>query len=380
MWVFTIPSKANFPDVMRGLLFFFIGLVVTVRIPCAEAQMSPQARKYLQEALDTIREHALYPQQIKWKLLDQQSFAKAEGAQSEADTYPAIIYACAKLHGRENCSFRWPDSTPDDARGRAEDAKKANPPPPRVRMSLAPSPFVERREPQLSVLKGPKEKRWAYLVVPSCHAPYTDQARNEPYLAAWANTLRSFLVEADSVNGWIVDLRGNGCCNMWAPIAALGPLLGEGLLGFFVDKRGRKDWYYEDGEAGTRTTLLGESAGKVVARRIDGPRLDLGKSPVAVLFDNATSGSGEQIAIAFEGRAKTRTFGMATKGDAGCCVSRRLSDGAFLDMDFGVSGDRRGQTYPEGLKPDERVELRGPTDLTSDPVVGAATKWLGTVR
>ena len=35
--------------------------------------------------------------------------------------------------------------------------------------------------------------------------------------------------------GWIVDLRGNGGGNMWPMLAGIGPILGEGIAGYFID-------------------------------------------------------------------------------------------------------------------------------------------------
>lgn len=100
--------------------------------------------------------------------------------------------------------------------------------------------------------------------------------------------------------------------------------------------------------------------------------------PVAVLFDNATAGSGEQLAIAFAGRKSERSFGVPTKGYPACCANYKLSDGAFLDIELGIAKDRRGNAYPEGLKPDVRIE--NAVTSTIDPVVDAAEQWLSSVR
>lgn len=42
-------------------------------------------------------------------------------------------------------------------------------------------------------------------------------------------------LDAPDLVGWIVDLRGNGGGNMWPMIAGVGPVLGEGTAGAFVD-------------------------------------------------------------------------------------------------------------------------------------------------
>ena len=99
------------------------------------------------------------------------------------------------------------------------------------------------------LLKSNTGKIFAYLVVPHCYPPFADMAKDKPFLDHWAATLRALILsEANSHPiGWIVDLRGNGGSNMWAALAGLGPLLGEGPVGFFKDRRGRQEWVYDKG-------------------------------------------------------------------------------------------------------------------------------------
>src|SRR5579863_5813839 len=149
--------------------------------------------------------------------------------------------------------------------------------------------------------------------------------------------------------------------------------------GEFDDKDWRKVWFYKDGEVGEQQ--VGPKAmtpNTIVQQRLSGPRLTLWNAPIAVLFDNATAGSGEQIAIAFAGRKSERSFGVPTKGYPACCANYKLSDGALLNMEFGVAKDRRGNAYPEGLKPDVRIE--NTVSSMSDPVIDSAEQWLSSVR
>ncbi len=41
--------------------------------------------------------------------------------------------------------------------------------------------------------------------------------------------------DSKNILGWIVDLRGNDGGNMWPVVAGIGPILGEGIVGFFID-------------------------------------------------------------------------------------------------------------------------------------------------
>jgi carboxyl-terminal processing protease len=69
---------------------------------------------------------------------------------------------------------------------------------------------------------------------------------------------------------------------MWPMIAGLGPILGEGLLGYFIGVTGAETaWSYRDGAA-----FSGNSA----AQRVSSPyRLRRERPRVAVLSDNAVA-------------------------------------------------------------------------------------------
>ena len=53
----------------------------------------------------------------------------------------------------------------------------------------------------------------------------------------YADSLQELIKSIDSKNitGWIVDLRQNTGGNCWPMLAGLGPLIGDGICGFFVN-------------------------------------------------------------------------------------------------------------------------------------------------
>ena len=166
--------------------------------------------------------------------------------------------------------------------------------------------------------------------------------------------------------GWIVDLRSETGGNMWGVLAGVGPLLGEGELGYFLYPDGNKlRWYYENGEA---------KYGNSVA-------IDMGKDqyslkrpnpPVAVLIGSMTTSAGEAVAVAFRGREKTRFFGASTKGFSTANQLFYLSDQATIMLTVAVDADRTGKTYSGAIIPDEIVEpAKGETE-----VIDAASAWL----
>lgn len=163
--------------------------------------------------------------------------------------------------------------------------------------------------------------------------------------------------------GWIVDLRGNGGGNIWAMLAGVGPILGEGEWG------GKR--YYENGRAGVR----GDPENPDYAKTTGTPVRLQGTPPVAVLIDRDTGSSAEGIAIAFRSRPDTRFFGELTYGAATATFPYKLSDGAQIYLVIGTMVDRDGHDYPNGIAPDQEI-LSEATITTNDPVIRAASDWV----
>jgi C-terminal processing protease CtpA/Prc len=176
------------------------------------------------------------------------------------------------------------------------------------------------------------------------------------------NTIRT--ADRDSLVGWIVDLRGNGGGNMWPMIAGLGPIIGEGLIGWFIDPFGVESfWEYRGGTSWS---------GTFAASRADAPYTLKNPNPkVAVLVDNAVASSGEATFIAFRTRANTRSFGWVTCGLSTANASFPLSDGALLNLTISVMADRTKTVYGDQIEPDERVNGQA-------AVVTRAIEWLQT--
>ena len=145
--------------------------------------------------------------------------------------------------------------------------------------------------------------------------------------------------------GWVVDLRSNGGGNMWPMVAGLGPILGEGLLGHFIDPTGaRQAWRYQGGAS----TLDG-----VTLVRVDNAYRLIRENPhVAVLVDNAVASSGEATFIAFRGRPDTRSFGVATCGLSTANRGFPLSNGAMLFLTTAVMADRNLVPFGDQVAPD----------------------------
>ena len=176
------------------------------------------------------------------------------------------------------------------------------------------------------------------------------------------NAIRA--ADRDGLLGWIVDLRGNGGGNMWPMIAGLGPIVGEGLLGYFTRPVGAAiPWGYREG-----TSWSGSNHAS--AQTVTSPhRLRQPDPAVAVLIDGRVASSGEAATIAFKQRARTRFFGAATCGLSTSNSSFTMTDGAMLYLTVGIMADRTRREYGDIVEPDEAVAGAAAT-------VERAIEWL----
>ncbi|HOO09345.1 MAG TPA: S41 family peptidase [Cyclobacteriaceae bacterium] len=164
------------------------------------------------------------------------------------------------------------------------------------------------------------------------------------------------------LKGWLVDLRGNTGGNMWPMVAGIGPILGEGTAGYFIDSNDVKNAFgYQDG-----ASFYGEKP--VVGVSFPYTLLSA-DSKVAILVDHATTNAAEAVAIAFIGKANARSFGPTTCGRAGGNQAFTLSDGSILYLTVSFLKDRAETAQRGELTPDE---------IVTDPILvfDKAVEWI----
>ena len=277
--------------------------------------MSPTARQYLTELVAVLQEHSINRGKIDWNVFRTAVMAAGGAAQSVEQTFPAIRTAL-ELLGDARSSYRPVTGTPISvARACA---------PPSVGTPTVPDTVGYVRVRSFSGTAGEA--------------------------TAYANALQGAISAADrdGLAGWIVDVRGNGGGNMWPMLAGVGPVLGAGRVGYFVDALGASNaWEYRNDGAWLDASLL---------QAIDTPYRLRRESPrVAVLFDGGTASSGEAIVIAFQRRPETRSFGTASCGLSLVTQQVTMSDGALVHVATGVMADRTRFSYGAPLAPDEAV-------------------------
>ncbi len=141
-----------------------------------------------------------------------------------------------------------------------------------------------------------------------------------------------------NITGWIVDLRNNRGGFMWSMLAGIGPILGEGTVGYFIDpNNSERAWSYSNGSSrlDQRTEVS-----------LPNPYTLINPNPkVAVLLNTAVAGSGEALAIAFVGRDNTQSFGSATCGISASNTKFSLNDGTELFIATTTMADRNKNKY-----------------------------------
>lgn len=302
--------------------------------------ISPSASGYLEEALDIMQNNSLQRYSIDWEALRTTVFEMAQHAQTPAETYGVIRYALYQL-GDHHSSFR-----------------------------TAPE-FAQIQHAIVSDTPGTRGKsllgKLGFVTIPGFQSGEKEEE------AKYATLVQQLIRDLDAQNpcGWIVDLRENTGGNMWPMLAGIGPILGEGRAGAFVDADGYQvDWSYNNGQA-----LLGDA----VVIQVNGPAYQLKASspPVAVLTGVNTASAGEAIVVSFRGRPHTRSFGLYTTGLSTGNAGFPMSDDAVIYLTVGVDADRTGQVYGDRIYPDELVDdVRKFTYIMGEAIPQPAIDWL----
>jgi carboxyl-terminal processing protease len=307
----------------------------------AVLDMSLEAYLYLEEALDFIQENSIRRLEIDWEAYRKDVFQRTQGARSPRDVYPAITFAVQSLHDGHSNFIPLQQRAPAEL------------PVPEIKAELV-------------------EEKIGYIDVPS-YASLSPERLSE-----YATTMHQKICEIDqnSPCGWIVDMRNNTGGD-WIMLLGVGPILGEGDVGAFVEPDGtRKPWNYENG-----AILLGKvgEEREMVSNVSGACRLRDPNPNVAILTGGKTASAAETIVVAFQGRPATRFFGEPTAGLTTSNRSHIFDDGAVLSVAATYYADRTGQVYNGSIRPDEIIfDLRsqGIGDPDEDPVMPAAVAWL----
>jgi C-terminal processing protease CtpA/Prc len=150
-------------------------------------------------------------------------------------------------------------------------------------------------------------------------------------------------------------------------LAGIGPLLGEGIYGYFVSGEQRVPITYRDGSA-----FQGRHVGCRVSNK--GYRTQSSRKSIVVLTSRKTVSAGEIVALAFKGRPQTWLIGEPTAGLTTANATYALSDRSLLVLTICQEADHMGKICQGSIQPDQLVAVE--KQAGGDPVRDAALMWL----
>lgn len=314
---------------MKRLRYFSILFFVFATFRAERKPPSPAVRNYVEEVVRILQANFINRAAINWVVFKQNLLAKARGANTIEQAYPAVVSAIVAL-GDKHSVFA-------PARMVKESKLPTAKQPPLYPDEPVPGDIGYIRIPWVV---GSQEKLDAYIA----NVQAQIKERDKPAL-----------------KGWLVDLRGNMGGNMWPMLVGVGPVLGEDTLGYLFDSNNTKTaWRYEKGKALADGDIEAETANYYTLKSAN--------PVVAVLTDTLTASSGEAVAVAFKARKHTRSFGAGTCGVSTGRSRFYLSDGSVLLLTTAVFADRRLVRYGHSIAPDE--------PLKPAEVVPQAIRWI----
>lgn len=269
----------------------------------------PTPQNYAKIAIEFMDEYGIYSDTEEWDVMQDVALEQVKTAKNYEDTYE-ILEAAAKTAGGKHSFLQTPAER--DAEADSVNGTENAPQMPKVQIDDG---IMTIRLPAFS---GSADEGQRY-----------------------AETVTKEIKEsADSIEGVILDLRGNIGGDMGPMLAAVSPLLPDGELLHFAFKEKAVPVMLQDGAISGGGMPVSVEAFKVHV-------------PVAVLTDEWTASSAEAVLLAFRGLDYVKTFGGATAGYASCNNLYYLYDGAVLALTIGCDVARTGEVFcEEPVEPD----------------------------
>lgn len=273
------------------------------------------AENFLNSMITIMQKNSINRKTIDWQDFKAKVFAKAAGAETLKEIYPAITEALTLL-GDNHSVFISSDGTDISVHT--------------IRCNTQ------------AIVKPVLPYNIGYVRV-SQFGGASSSAEGISFAKEIQDQIKS--QDRPEIIGWVVDLRSNLGGNMWPMIAGIGPILGEGIAGYFIDPDGLEEpWSYENGAS--------MAEGQVGTQVVDPYELIVPNPKVAVLLDNGIASSGEVMAVSFVGRENTKSFGSPTCGLSTANQQFTLSSNCVLALTVAYLGDRNSIPYGVPVPPD----------------------------
>lgn len=297
----------------------------------SQLSISPTAKNFLNEVLDIMEANSINKYNIDWPEFRTKVLEKVIGAGTIQGIYPGIREALVLL-GDNHSIYIKPDGS---------------------------SIFVRNLQCDYQNIVIPSlPENVGYVKVNS----FTGSSNSDTAIS-FAREIQNKIRNEDhsDIIGWIVDLRNNGGGNMWPMIAGIGPILGEGIAGYFIDPdNNQTSWGFLNGSSVVN--------GSIVTQLSNSYELLVSNPKVAVLLNIGIASSGEVMAISFIGRENTKSFGSSTCGLSTSNRSFTLSDNSRLILTTDYLADRNKNLYGIPVNPDLVVN--------NEDIIQTVVEWI----
>lgn len=322
-------------------IFFFLILVSN----CSTIkQKTSIQKKYLNEVLEIVEKHSIKKDSVDLKKIKTEAYEKLKSTQSLEDCYP-IIQSILKDLGDNHSFLMTKEKVTNWENTSKSDIKK-----------------------ELITFSGKIiSENIGYIHMKGF------SSGDKLSLKKYADSLQSLIKSIDNktLNGWILDLRENTGGNCWPMLTGIGPILGDGICGYFINNKSEKSsWYYQSGESGINNR-------PIVTMTLKPYELVNKSNPIAVLTGNKTGSSGEVVVTAFHNKNNCKSFGGKTAGLSTGNKPFKLSDGSMILLTTSIYADRNGNVFGKEIEPDVGIEFSYQSiGKADDPVIEKAIEWI----
>ncbi|WP_159519954.1 S41 family peptidase [Sunxiuqinia indica] len=322
-------------------IFFFLILIIS----CSDTTKTTVTPKdYLDEVLKIVEEHSLNRDSVDWKEIKKLESTTLKYAQTLEDCYPFVKLILKALKDHHSFFMTKEQAEKWQSANKTADIKE----------------IITFHTKLLNQNIGYIHMKGFGNV---------DSVAMQQYADSLQNAIKA--IDNEHLNGWILDLRENTGGNCWPMLAGLGPLLGNGICGYFLDNNQKESsWFYREGESGIDSKAIVK-----VSKRPYHLINDL--NPIAILTGHRTASSGEVVVIAFHNKGNARSFGELTRGLSTGNVPYILSDGSMIVLTHSIDADRERNIFGAKIEPDEIIKfsyqsIGQPNDL----VIKKAMDWI----
>jgi hypothetical protein len=341
----TVDTNAK--KLLLGGLLFGSGLVwfdsfAIENDTTIHREPSVEVKKFITNFIEIVRHNSIYKDSINWAELTKSVEVLSDGILSVNESQTIIDYVISKLReaGDKHSFFQ----------------NKVNAQKYALKNSITASPMAKLLKEEVG-----------YISVPG-FASVSDTAS-----VHFASKIQSLIRTIDAkyhLKGWIVDLRKDDGGNVYPMIAGLGPLLGEGTLGYFEYPNQRttngQSLFYRNGSSGINGIKSVTAHNPYKMKNI--------KSKIAILVGEGTASSGEMTAICFLGKKNTKLFGQKTAGFTTANQGFNLANGACLYLATSYMADRTKKKYLDCICPDVTTQENEKGEL--DSTITTALAWI----